>query len=181
MDANPWFPYNRYLPVGIFMCLNRHNCFFLLNHSSNYGKTLNFVYLTRYLLLTIMVSKISEGVKVTVETYYQPDYSNPVNSEFMFAYRITIQNNNTFPVKLLSRHWFIFDSNGSLRETEGEGVVGIQPMINPGEQYQYVSGCNLRTEIGKMYGTYTMENISNKHNFEVVIPPFEMNAPFKLN
>jgi ApaG protein len=181
MDTQPGFPYNRYFPIGIFMCLNRHSCFFSVKNSHNLLK--NDKFLLTYTSLTIgnMVSKISEGVKVTVETYYQPDYSNPVNSEFMFAYRITILNNNTFPVKLLSRHWFIFDSNGSLRETEGEGVVGIQPMINPGEQYQYVSGCNLRTEIGKMYGTYTMENITNKHNFEVVIPPFEMNAPFKLN
>jgi ApaG protein len=128
-----------------------------------------------------MVSQISEGVRITVETYYQPDYSNPVNNEFMFAYRITIENNNVFPVKLLSRHWFIFDSNGSLRETEGEGVVGVQPQINPGESYQYVSGCNLRTEMGRMHGTYTMENITNKRQLTVMIPAFEMQAPFKLN
>jgi len=128
-----------------------------------------------------MVSQISEGVKITVETYYQPDYSNPVNNEFMFAYRITIENHNVFSVKLLSRHWFIFDSNGSLRETEGEGVVGVQPQINPGDSYQYVSGCNLRTEMGRMHGTYTMENITNKRTFNVMIPAFEMQAPFKLN
>lgn len=128
-----------------------------------------------------MVSKVSEGVKVSVETYYQPDYSNPVSSEYMFAYRITIENSNAFPVKLLSRQWHIFDSNGSLRETAGEGVVGVQPLINPGEQYQYVSGCNLRSEMGKMYGTYTMENITNKRQFDVLIPVFEMFAPFKLN
>jgi ApaG protein len=111
-----------------------------------------------------MVSQISEGVKISVETYYQPDYSNPINNEFMFAYKITIENNNKFPVKLLSRHWYIYDSNGSLREVEGEGVVGVQPQINPGELYQYISGCNLRTEIGKMHGTYLMENINNKKN-----------------
>jgi ApaG protein len=117
-----------------------------------------------------MISKISEGITISVETYYQPDYSNPVNSEFMFAYRITIENNNAFPVKLLRRHWHIYDSNGSLREVEGEGVVGVQPQINPGESYQYVSGCNLRSEIGKMYGTYLMENINNKKPFDVIIP-----------
>ncbi len=128
-----------------------------------------------------MVSKISEGVTISVETYYQPEYSNPVNSEFMFAYRITIFNSNVFPVKLLSRHWHIYDSNGSLREVEGEGVVGIQPQINSGESYQYVSGCNLRSEIGKMHGTYEMENINNKKTFDVIIPAFEMCAPFKLN
>jgi len=128
-----------------------------------------------------MVSKISEGIKISVETYYQPDYSNPVNNEFMFAYKITIENNNIFPVKLLSRHWYIYDSNGSLREVEGEGVVGVQPQINPGEQYQYISGCNLRTEIGKMHGTYLMENIANKKTFTATIPAFQMNTPFKLN
>lgn len=128
-----------------------------------------------------MVSKISEGVKISVETFYQPDYSNPVNSEYMFAYRITIENNNAYPVKLLRRHWHIYDSNGSLREVEGEGVIGVQPQINPGEQYQYISGCNLRTEIGKMYGTYEMENINNKKLFKVTIPAFEMMVPFKMN
>ena len=128
-----------------------------------------------------MSSKVTEGVHVSVETFYQPDYSNPVSSEFMFAYRITIQNNNSFPVKLLRRHWYIFDSNGAHREVEGEGVVGVQPQINPGEQYQYVSGCNLRTEMGKMYGTYSMENIQGNKHFEVKIPIFEMVVPFKMN
>ena len=66
-----------------------------------------------------MVSKISNGVTITVETYYQPEYSNPVNGEFMFAYRIKIENHNNFPIKVLSRHWYIFDSNGTYREVEG--------------------------------------------------------------
>ncbi len=128
-----------------------------------------------------MASKVTEGVIVTVETFYQPDYSNPVNGEFMFAYRITLQNNNPFPVRLLRRHWHIFDSNGTQREVEGEGVVGVQPQINSGEQYQYVSGCNLRTEMGKMYGTYAMQNITSKKQFEVKIPVFDMIVPFKMN
>ena len=128
-----------------------------------------------------MVSMISEGVKVSVETFYQQDYSNPLQSEFMFAYRITIENHNSFPVKLQSRHWNIFDSDGSYREVEGEGVVGVQPILNPGEKYQYVSGCNLRTEMGKMHGTYLMENVNNKKTFKVNIPAFEMVVPFKNN
>ena len=128
-----------------------------------------------------MISKISEGITISVETYYQPDYSNPVNSEFTFAYRITIENNNAFPVKLLRRHWHILDSNGSIREVEGEGVVGVQPQINPTESYQYMSACNLRSEIGKMHGTYLIENITNKKTFDVIIPAFDMCAPFKLN
>ncbi len=128
-----------------------------------------------------MVSKVTEGVKVSVESFYQPDYSNPVNSEYMFAYRITIENKNDFPVKLLRRHWFIFDSNASHREVEGEGVVGVQPQINAGEQYQYISGCNLKTEMGKMHGTYLMEDIATKKQFSVNIPVFEMLVPFKMN
>jgi ApaG protein len=128
-----------------------------------------------------MISKISDGVEVSVETFYQPDYSNPVQSEYMFAYRITIENHNAFPVKLHRRHWFIIEGNGSHREVEGEGVVGVQPILNAGERYQYVSGCNLRTEIGKMYGSYQMENISNKTMFDVNIPAFDMVAPFKNN
>lgn len=128
-----------------------------------------------------MISKVSEGITISVETYYQPDYSNPVNSEYMFAYRITIENNNAFAVKLLRRHWHIYDSNGSQREVEGEGVVGVQPQINPGESYQYVSGCNLRSEIGKMHGTYLMENTNSKKTFNAIIPAFDMCAPFKLN
>ena len=98
----------------------------------------------------------------------------------MFAYRITIENHNSFPVKLMRRHWYIIDSNSSEREVEGEGVVGVQPVLQPGEKYQYVSGCNLRSELGKMHGTYTMENLNNKSIFEVNIPIFEMIVPFKM-
>ncbi len=128
-----------------------------------------------------MVSQVTEGITISVETFYQPDYSNPIGSEFMFAYRITIENNNNFPIKLLRRHWHIMDSNGTHREVEGEGVVGIQPVLAPGENYQYVSGSNLRTEIGKMYGNYLMENQNNKKQFEVPIPEFNMIVPFKMN
>jgi len=128
-----------------------------------------------------MVSLISEGVEVSVETFYQQDYSNPMQSEYMFAYRIAIENHNSFPVKLHRRHWYIFDSTGSTREVEGEGVVGVQPVLSPGEKYQYVSGCNLRTEMGKMHGTYQMENLNSKQFFDVNIPAFEMFVPFKNN
>ncbi len=128
-----------------------------------------------------MISKISEGVEISVEIFYQSDYSNPLNQEFMFAYRITIENHNNFTVKLLRRHWFIFDSNGEHREVEGEGVIGIQPVLKPGETYQYVSGCNLKTEMGRMHGTYLMENQNNKESFKVNIPSFDMIVPFKNN
>ena len=128
-----------------------------------------------------MTSKISGGVKISVETFYQPEFSNPLNSEFMFAYRITIENKNNFPIKLLTRHWYIFDSNGSMKEVQGEGVVGVQPIITPEEKYEYMSGCNLRSEIGRMHGTYLMENLNTHKTFNVVIPAFEMQVPFKMN
>ena len=131
--------------------------------------------------MNLMVSLISEGVEVSVETFYQQDYSNPMQSEYMFAYRIAIENHNSFPVKLHRRHWYIFDSTGSTREVEGEGVVGVQPVLSPGEKYQYVSGCNLRTEMGRMHGTYQMENLNSKQFFDVNIPAFEMFVPFKNN
>lgn len=128
-----------------------------------------------------MTSKISGGVKISVETFYQPEFSNPLNSEFMFAYKITIENNNNFPIKLLTRHWYIFDSNGSMKEVQGEGVVGVQPIITPEEKYEYMSGCNLRSEIGRMHGTYLMENLNTHKTFNAVIPSFEMQVPFKMN
>lgn len=128
-----------------------------------------------------MVTKISEGVQISVETFYQAEYSNPVNHEFMFAYRITIENHNSFSVRLLDRKWNIFDSDGQTREVEGEGVVGVQPVIEAGKQFQYVSGCNLRTEMGRMQGQYRMENLNTKKPFSVNIPPFEMIVPLKMN
>lgn len=128
-----------------------------------------------------MVTTISEGVQVSVETYYQAEYSNPANHEFMFAYRITIENHNLFSIKLVQRKWLIFDSDGQNREVEGEGVVGVQPVIESGKQFQYVSGCNLRTELGRMKGQYQMENQHNKKTFFVDIPPFDMIVPLKMN
>jgi ApaG protein len=128
-----------------------------------------------------MESKVTEGINIIVEQFYQPDYSNPVLSEFMFAYRITIENNNAFPVQLLRRHWFIHDSNTEQKEVEGEGVIGVQPIIKPNEQYQYISGCNLKSELGKMFGTYLMENVNTKQRFQVKIPVFQLEAPSKRN
>jgi ApaG protein len=127
------------------------------------------------------IQQVTEGVSITVETFYQPDQSNPISSEYLFAYRITIENLSTMPVKLLRRHWHIVDSNGTYREVEGEGVVGQQPVIEPGGSYQYVSACNLRTDMGKMYGSYQMENLYNKKLIAVQIPEFQMIAPFKMN
>lgn len=128
-----------------------------------------------------MDTQITNGVKVSVETYYQENYSNPITGNYMFAYRITIENNNEHPVRLLSRHWYIFDSNQEIQEVVGDGVVGRQPIIEPNNTHKYVSGCNLKSEIGKMWGTYTMQNLSDGSYFEVEIPHFKLISPTKLN
>src|SRR3990172_10984500 len=101
-----------------------------------------------------MIIKITEGISVSVETFYQPSYSRPVESEYFFAYRITIENFSDDTVQLLYRTWKISDSNGMVREVKGEGVVGQQPVIEPMRNHQYVSGCHLRTEMGMMRGSY---------------------------
>jgi ApaG protein len=141
-----------------------------------------FVDSEKTLFLHSMFSQqITEGVSITVETFYNKEQSNPVLGEYTFGYRVFIENLSNFPIKLLRRHWHIFDSNGTYREVEGEGVVGQQPVLEPGESFQYVSGANLRSDMGKMLGNYQMENMLNKKLFKVNIPEFDLVAPFKMN
>lgn len=128
-----------------------------------------------------MVTKITDGVKISVETIYQPEYSNPANEHFMFAYRVNIENMTENSVQLLNRHWHIFDSNGTKREVEGEGVVGLQPIIEPGDNHEYVSGCNLKTDMGSMKGSYEMKRIVDDRKFRVKIPEFYLITPYKMN
>jgi ApaG protein len=128
-----------------------------------------------------MDTLITNGIKISVETFYQPSYSNPVEAKFIHAYRITIENLGDMTVQLMRRHWVITDSDGIVREVEGEGVIGVQPIIAPNDQYQYISGCNLKSELGKMYGSYLMENVYTRQRFQVNIPVFYMEAPFKRN
>lgn len=128
-----------------------------------------------------MSTQITRGVKISVEKFYQENYSNPIAGDYMFSYRISINNLNDFPIKLLSRHWYIFDSLHEITEVEGEGVVGNQPVLEPGGIHQYVSGCNLKSEIGKMWGTYTMQNLDDKTFFKVNIPDFQLIVPYKMN
>jgi ApaG protein len=128
-----------------------------------------------------MITQITDGVKVTVETVYQSEYSNPRNDHFMFAYHITIENLGAHSIQLLRRHWLIYDSSGTKREIDGEGVVGLQPIILPGEQHDYVSGCNLKSEMGYMEGSYQMLRELDGSVFDVNIPRFDLVAPFRMN
>lgn len=128
-----------------------------------------------------MTTQITEGVKVSVITDYQKEYSNPAQSHYAFTYQITIENHSPYTVQLLRRHWYVFDSNGAIKEVKGEGVVGKQPILEPGETHQYVSGCNLRTGIGKMCGSYWMEKTLDGRMFEVIIPEFTLIVPYLNN
>ncbi len=128
-----------------------------------------------------MIAAITQGVKVSVETEYQPSYSSPSQYHYVFTYRITIENQSEFTVQLLRRHWHIYDAGFLSREVEGEGVVGQQPLLEPGETHQYVSGCNLKSGLGKMVGTYQMERIVDGVRFQVTVPEFTMVSPLRLN
>lgn len=128
-----------------------------------------------------MVTAITQGVKISVDTVYQDEYSNPDKEHFMFAYQITIENLSDYAIQLMRRQWFIFDSNGTQKEVEGEGVVGLQPVIEPGESHSYVSGCSLTTDIGSMSGTYLMNRLIDGTDFTVDIPEFHLIVPYRLN
>jgi len=128
-----------------------------------------------------MVTEITRGIKVVVETEYQPSYSSPSQYHYVFTYKITIENQSDFTIQLKRRHWHIHDAGFTTREVEGEGVVGLQPVLEPGETHQYVSGCNLKSGIGKMVGTYQMERVVDGAFFQVNVPAFVMVAPLRLN
>lgn len=128
-----------------------------------------------------MVAEVTAGVRVSVSTKYVPAYSNPDLQYFVFAYRITIENLNDFPVKLLSRHWEIWDSLSGKKVVNGEGVVGMQPLLNPGENYEYESACNLDSEFGGMKGKYNFVRLPEETTFEVNIPEFIFELPFRKN
>jgi ApaG protein len=128
-----------------------------------------------------MVTAVTSGVKITVKTRYESMHSNPLNSHHLFSYHITIENLNDFPIRLIRRHWDIYDSAGEFNVVDGEGVVGQQPVIEPFEFYTYNSGCNLKSDFGKMSGYYVMQRQEEIESFKVEIPEFIMQATYKLN
>ncbi len=128
-----------------------------------------------------MVTAITQDVKISVETIYEDEFSMPENSHYMFSYRISIENLGHHTIQLLRRKWHIFDVSGFHRTVEGEGVVGDQPIMQPGEKYVYESGCNLKSEIGYMKGHYEMIRLADSEPFQVQIPEFKLIVPFRLN
>lgn len=128
-----------------------------------------------------MVTAITKGIQVSVETTYQPDFSNPQQHHYVFTYKVRIDNKSNHTVQLLRRRWEIFDATESRKIVEGEGVVGQQPILEPGESHTYVSGCNLKSGIGKMYGSFTLEKLRDGQLWEVVIPEFQLIATLFQN
>ena len=122
----------------------------------------------------------TEGVRVKVRAQYAADRSDPLANQWFFLYTIEIQNEGAAPVQLLSRHWIITDATGTAREVQGDGVVGQQPVIGPGESFEYTSGCPLETPFGTMEGTYEMAR-DDQTRFEARIGRFELLQPTSLH
>jgi len=119
---------------------------------------------------------MSDPIQIDVTTEYIKEQSEPERSRFVYAYTITITNQGDKRVQLLTRHWIITDSNAKVQEVHGDGVVGEQPILNPGEHFQYTSGCVLDTPLGFMQGSYefiTDERVS----FKAPIAPFKLSVP----
>ena len=115
-------------------------------------------------------------IEVVVTTSYLPERSDPSKSQYAFAYHISIENHDESPAQLLNRRWVITDGNAHVKEVQGEGVVGEQPVISPGESYQYTSGVTLDTKVGTMEGSYQMMSESDEL-FDVPIPAFLLSVP----
>ena len=123
-----------------------------------------------------MYQKETRAIEITVKPFYLEEQSEPDDSHFVFAYHIRIQNNGRDVVQLLNRYWQITDGLGRMQEVRGPGVVGEQPVLRPGEAFEYTSGCPLNTATGIMVGTYEMETLDGER-FDVDIPAFSLDAP----
>ena len=123
---------------------------------------------------------VTQGIKVQVESSYLPTRSQPDQGEWLFAYRVRITNESSRTAQLVSRHWIITDGQGRIEEVRGKGVVGEQPILKPGESFEYTSGCPLHTSSGTMQGTYQMMTDAGEM-FDVEIAPFSLSEPFAIN
>ena len=126
------------------------------------------------------MSEVICDIRVQVATNYVDEQSRPESGRYVFAYTITIANNGDVPVRLISRHWVITDANGKVQEVSGDGVVGEQPHLNPGEVFRYSSGTVLETPVGAMQGRYRME-ADNGVKFDAPIAPFTLAVPGVLH
>jgi len=123
---------------------------------------------------------VTRGIRVRVESRYDPDRSRPDARHWFFLYTIEIANVGTETVQLLGRHWTITDANGGVEEVRGPGVVGKQPTLAPGETFEYTSACPLRTPFGTMHGTYEMVTRGGER-FAATVAPFALSEPHAIN
>ena len=126
------------------------------------------------------VSSRSHRIRVDVVTQFVEEQSNAQDGRYVFAYTITIRNEGAVPARLLSRHWIITDANGKVQEVVGDGVVGEQPHLEPGEGFRYSSGAILETPVGSMHGRYRMVADDGEH-FDAPIAPFRLAVPGLLH
>ncbi|AZQ62372.1 Co2+/Mg2+ efflux protein ApaG [Flammeovirga pectinis] len=125
---------------------------------------------------------ITDGIKVTVNTFFLPEYSVPAERHYVFSYQIRIENLSAYTVQLLTRNWDIIDITGTNRTVKnGNGVIGKNPVILPGDHFEYTSGCHFVSPIGKMSGSYKMQRVNDKKVFEVEIPEFTLMPSFSKN
>jgi len=127
-----------------------------------------------------MYTKTTKSINITVSPYYLEDQSEPAEQHYVWAYQVIINNLGKESVQLKNRFWQITDSNGSKQEVKGEGVVGEQPVLNPGEKFEYTSGTPLGTPSGFMEGHYEMET-KNGSKFVATIPLFSLDSPYISN
>lgn len=125
-----------------------------------------------------MYSEITQSIRITVEPVYLDEQSSPSDNHYVWAYHVQIENQGEATVQLLTRHWRITDSLGRVQEVKGAGVVGEQPVLKPGQSFEYTSGTPLSTPSGIMLGSYQMERTDGER-FDVSIPPFSLDSPYQ--
>jgi ApaG protein len=123
---------------------------------------------------------LTRGIRIQVNTWYVQERSQPERGLWFFAYTVRIANLGAETAQLISRHWIITDSAGQTEEVRGPGVVGEQPVLDPGDTFEYTSGCPLRTPFGSMHGTYQMVTKSGE-TFDAEIAPFTLGEPHSIN
>lgn len=131
-----------------------------------------------------MATLTTHGISITAESQYQGQFSEPVRDQYVFSYRIKVENNSSQPIQLMTRRWEVMDATGERRFVEGKGVVGQQPIILPGHSYEYNSWVQLETSMGAMQGSYIMARKDSREReqlFEVFVPRFQHIAPEVLN
>ena len=128
----------------------------------------------------VVSTAITNGIRVSVQAVYVPEQSAPMAKRYVFAYTVKIANEGNASAQLRSRHWVITAAAGKLEEVRGPGVVGQQPLLRPGEEFEYTSGCVLQTPRGEMKGTYQMQRADGS-SFDATIAPFSLALPYTLN